>query len=216
MEMFLEEKIYFKPADYGKGVKKKEKVESMKEENPKTFRVICLLFFLAVIIITIIWLLHGETTTTGQYPENERSEYLECTANNIIYEKVAEVDSDKKELKISMNFSDADNNFTSASLKYTLLYDTESEAYSAEALSHAQFNIGLVSLGYESGKFNNKFTLMGNKLMITLGLTSSKDITDATKEYLLIDEITEGILPSSLNEYRSNYEAQGFNCKSSI
>ena len=92
------------------------------------------------------------------------------------------------------------------------MYDSNQEAYSAEAVSHAQFNLGLQKAGYASGLFSNKFTLMDNILVVALH-AEGKDINDLTREYFLINR--EDTV-KTLNDYRLNYETKGFDCYSSI
>ncbi|MBR2587354.1 hypothetical protein IKE71_03230 [Candidatus Saccharibacteria bacterium] len=48
----------------------------------------------------IILLLHGKTTTSGQYPASVCNESLTCESKSITYEKVNQVNSDDKDLKI--------------------------------------------------------------------------------------------------------------------
>lgn len=213
----LEEKLYFAPADYGKGAhKRKEKQENKKEgKNHRAIKLGGFLLFLAIIIVVIIWLLHGKTTTSGQYPENVRNESLTCVSNATTYEKTSDVNSDDKELKVSMVFNGTET-LSSASLKYTLRFGSYSEAYSAEAISHAQFNLALQALGYDASKFNNKFSIMDNELVISLSANLDKSIDDATRSYFLIDYVKGDQLPRTITEYRANYEKQGFSCTSTI
>ncbi len=219
----MEEKLYFRPAKYGKGLKKKahatEKTADggaqKEKKDHKALKLVSFLLFLAIIIFIIIWLLHGKTTTTGQYPENVRNESLTCISTTTTYEKVNQVNSNNKELKISMVF-DGEDALSSASLKYTLKFGSYSESYSAEAISHAQFNLALQALGYDSSKFNNKFSIIDNELVISLSTTASKGIDDFTRSYFLIDYAKDDELPKTLAEYKTNYEKQGFSCTSTV
>lgn len=210
----MEEKIYFKPADYGAG-RKKEKKEKPEKKNHKGLKLVAFLTLIATIIIVVLWLLRGKTTISGQYPANVRNESLICESNSITYEKVNNVNSDNKELKISMVFNDV-NTLSSASLKYVLHFASSQEVHDADAISHAQFNIALQNLGYDSGKFNNKFSEIDNDLVITLNLSSSKGLDDVTRSYFLIEYTKDGKLPKTLSEYQKNYESQGFSCTPTV
>ncbi len=199
------EKIYFRPETS----KKKDKKEH------KFLKLFFFLLFLLIIILIIIWLLRGSKTISGQYPANVRNESLVCESKDITYEKVNKVNSDNKELKISMVFASADF-LSSANLSYTLRFSSYSESHSAEAISHAQFNLGIQSLGYDASKFNNKFSIIDKELVITLNLSSSSSLDDITRSYFLVNYKKNGELPSTLTEYKANYESQGFSCKSSL
>lgn len=215
----MEEKLYFKPGNYGKGKKKKQAEQevdnSPEKKDHKAIKLISLLLFLLIVVIIIIWLLRGKTTTSGQYPANVRNESLTCTSNAITYEKVNQVNSDDKELKISMVFTGKDT-LSSASLRYALKFGSYGEAHSAAAISQAQFNIALQTLGYDSSKFNNKFSIIDNELVITLSIASSKSIDDTARSYFLIDYVKDDELPKTLIEYKTNYEKQGFSCTSTV
>ncbi|MBQ3261262.1 hypothetical protein IJH29_01235 [Candidatus Saccharibacteria bacterium] len=219
----MEEKLYFQPAKYGNGQKKKthaapktaDKEVHKKGKNHKAVKLVCFLLFLAVIVFIILYFLRGKTTTTGQFPANVRNESLVCQSSNIAYKKVSNIDSPEKTLKINMIFNGTDS-LSSASLKYTLAFASYSEAYSAEAISHAQFNLGLQSLGYDASKFNNKFSILDNVLDIVVNFSSSTTIDEVTKDYLLVEETSNGNLPITLSEYQHNYEQQGFTCTSTI
>ncbi|MBR3595096.1 hypothetical protein IKL45_02575 [Candidatus Saccharibacteria bacterium] len=211
----MEEKLYFAPANYGKGRKHSEKSESLSEHNKKeksekshkVIKMASFLLFLVIIVIIIIWLLHGKTTTTGRYPENIHNDSLECVSNNIKYEKTSSIESSDSELKITTVFRD-NGTLGSISLLYTLTYQSSVDAYSAEARAHAEFNKGLAASGFSSEKFANKFTLLDNKLLISLYATS-KEINEYTYNYFLIDSSNDF---KTLEDIKEHYKKQGFVC----
>ena len=212
----MEEKLYFKPAKYGKGIKKKDKPEKAEDDN-KDHRVrnfIVLLLFLAVIIFILLWLLRGKTTTTGRYPENVKNESLECESSQTIYSKADKIDSSNKETRIIMIFYGEDE-LSSGSLKYTLHLDDHLQASQAESILHAQFARNLTISGYKFEEFDNKFTVIDGDLVITLHL-SDKEVDEQSKDYFFVEQTGENRFPRTLSEYRANYEKQGFTCKASI
>ena len=217
----MEEKLYFRPVSYSKGSKKyKEKPASVEKhtDGHKDHRVRNIIIFLlavAVIVFVILWLLKGKNTTSGQYPANVRSESLICSSDKNTYEKVDHVNSDDKNFEISLIFNGKES-LSSGSLKYTLRFSSPNEVNRAVAVSQAQFNLGVQALGYDSGKFNNKFSVIDNDLVITLHINSSKDVDEVTKSYFLLKEDSQGNLPITLAEYRQNYESQGFSCTSTL
>lgn len=216
----MEEKLYFKPANYGEGQKQsyakhKQNKAGLKGNRNSKIRLLCTLFVMAIIIVILIWLLRGKTTVIGQYPENIRNESLSCSSTGIIYKKTNEVDSEDKELRIDMVF-DNDEELNSISLKYILRFDSIAEARAATLNSQAQFNIGLQTIGYTAEKFNNKFTQLDNTLIITLNISAKNSLTEIARSYFLIEGTDEKNLPITLSDYRANYELQGFSCISSI
>lgn len=214
----MEEKLYFAPANYGKGKKKeqiRQKSEPKTEKNHKALKLACLLLFVIIAVIIVIWLLRGRAVTTGEYPANVRNESLSCTSADITYEKTNEANSPDKELRIDMIFT-SDDELSSISLKYILRFATNSEARVATLNSQAQFNLGLQALGYNSEKFNNKFTQLDNTLLITLSASSKSSLADIAKSYFLITGTDSEDSPKTLAEFRLNYEKQGFACTSTL
>ena len=214
----MEEKLYFKPGNYGKGRKKKQteqKVDNAPEKKDhKATKLISPLLFLLIAIIIIIWLLHGKTTTSGQYPENVKNESLTCASSQIKYEKTSWIDSDEKELKINAIFNGADS-LKSLSLIYTLVYPSETDAYLAESQSHAQLNEGFAAIGYDVRKFSNKFSRYDNKLIITL-TTSKAELDEYSASYFLLPTSEDGFKLNTLSDYQNAFEAQGMTCSSTI
>ncbi|MBR3257276.1 hypothetical protein IKG02_03255 [Candidatus Saccharibacteria bacterium] len=218
----MEEKLYFTPADYGRNKKHPEKPGSLSrptkkeklEVKHKTLKWLVFCFFVMIITAVLFWLLHEKTTTNGQYPENIKNESLVCKSDSIIYEKINQVKTDSKELVISMIFNGKET-LSSGSLKYTLKYSSYDEAHDAEAISHAQFNLGLQELGFDVSKFNNKFSIIDNELVVVLNFSTKNEINETTRSYLLLNyNDGDNKLPSTLPEYRQNYEQQGFFCVS--
>ena len=219
----MEEKLYFAPANYGKGRKRSEKSGSLSEHNKKdnseknhkALKSAGFCFFLAIIVIIIIWLLRGKTTTSGRFPENVKNESLECNIANKIYEKTNNISPASTEMRVTMIFY-GEKEFNSINFRYAMHLSSVKEAGEAEAITHVQFaeNLGYSGLSFE--EFNNKFTRIDNDLILSL-YSSEKFKKDTAYEYFLVGKNADtGAYPESLEEFRKNYELQGFTCKSSI
>lgn len=212
----MEEKLYFTPAKYGKGVKKRKEKTEKEDKDEKGHRVRNLVFFLlllVIVVLIILWLLHGKTTTSGQYPENVKNESLTCITTNKKYTILDKIESNDKEIKINGVFNGTET-LKSLSLIYTLNYGSESEAYRSEAISHAQLNETLANSGFSSSKFSNKFTRYKEKLIISL-TANKNELNEYSAKYFEIVPDESGQIPNSLSELRKKYEANGFKCNSS-
>ena len=215
----LENKLYFRPANYGKGQRKyKEKPASAKKQtsdkkNHRARNLVLFLLLLAIIVAVIIWLLHGQTVTSGKYPENIKNESLTCISSQIQYEKTSWIDSEEKELKINAIFN-GEESLKTLSLIYTLTFESESDAYYAEAKSHAQLNEGFAAVGYDVRKFSNKFSRYDNQLIITLTATKT-ELDEYSASYFLLPTDENGFHIKTLSDFRTAFEANGMNCSSS-
>lgn len=93
-----------------------------------------------------------------------------------------------------------------------MTFASNSEAVVAEAHTHANFNIGLRPYNYDTSKFDNKFSIIGNKLLVNLTL-KNKEYDEFSKDYFLI---TSSPLPTSLDDFKTAYETQGFACNTNF
>lgn len=216
----MEEKLYFKPSSYGKGAKKKDskaklepKPEPKTDKSEKSHRarnLILFLVFIAVIILIILWLLRGKTTTTGQYPANIKNESLECISDKLTYPKLGTVSPAPQTTNLTLTaiFTNEDT-ISSLSVKNLMTFTSNSEAVVAEARIHANFNIGLRTYNYNPEKFDNKFSIMHDKLLVNLTV-KGKDLDEFSKSYFLINSDK---IPVALADFQKEYEPQGFSCR---
>ncbi len=205
-----EKRLYFEPEFSGD---KKHKKEKSKKKEHKFLKLFLFLLFLIIIVLIIIWLLRGNKTISGQYPENLKSESLECLSDDKTYERIHYYENPKeKELKIVATFYGTEK-LSSINLRYSLYFNTNQEAVNAEAVAHATLNTNLQQTGHSPETFHNKFTILNNKLEVSL-FANRSDIDDFSKSYFLISQ--DKTLPETLDEYRKQYESQGFICNASI
>lgn len=207
----MEEKLYFEPI--GDSRKKRTKETS----NKKKVFLKLLIFFLFLIgtIVVGYYFLRGTETVSGRFPDDLKNESLECIANNIEYPYTDAVRPESSETKITAIFYGKEE-FSSASFKYTMNFKTPYDAGVAESLSHAQFVNVLTPLGFDFGEFNNKFSIIDNKLILTLHTEENVSDEKSGKFFLITKLPEENRIPKSLNEYRKNYELQGFSCKTTL
>ncbi len=210
----MEEKLYFKPAKYGKGIKKKDKPKKAEEgsKNHRTRNLVLFLTLVIVIILAILWLLRGKITTTGQYPENVKNEYLDCISKNTTYFKVGDVSSDEKELRATMVFL-GEEELSSISIKYTLNFADKSAASYAEPIVNTRFHENIAEVVDSYSAFNNKVTLLDDAIVVTLHASKTDLKDDLAKEFFLIPKTKS---PTTLSDYREIFDAQGLTCESSI
>lgn len=214
----MEEKIYFRPASYGKGIRKRKEKREIEDKGEKDHRVRNLIIFIILIfliVLIMLWLLRGKTTTSGQYPENIKNNSLLCSSKNIKYPKITKIDSDNKELKINTIFNGTET-LKSISIIYTLQYASEQEAYAAEVSSNIEFVDKLASIGFNSSKFSNKFSRYVDKLIVSLTMKPN-ELEETTADYAMLNmKDIEQIKAYSLNDYQEYYESLGFICENTI
>ena len=116
----MEEKLYFKPADYGKGTKK-AKVKPEKSPKPFLRLGIVLVIFIALIIV-VLYFLRGKTTTTNEQIPTVKSTSLSCFSDSFVYPIFTYDGAKSRELSIKMIFSE--DTLKSVALEYSLFYDS--------------------------------------------------------------------------------------------
>lgn len=206
----MEEKLYFKPASYGKGTKAK-KPESEKPEKEPTHIFLkfgLIILVLVAIVLVIIYFLHGKTTTTSEKIPNVKSVALSCASDSFIYPIFVYDGSKSRGLEVKMIFSEEE--LKSISLGYSLLYDSADLVQASEAHNHAAMNISFGKNNLEADAYNAKYTILSDRMRMNLYAPSSK-LDETAKLYFLIDG--DGTFPKSVQELRKNYESQGFACE---
>lgn len=208
----METKLYFQPENYGRKKQKKKLHFDNDQEQGNTHRLLKVYLFVLGIVtlfLLMLWLTRGKTTVSGGYPDNIRSDSLECISTEIDYAKIGRTSALEKELKLNLIFRD-EAELSSIAVKDTLTFASQQDARNAEAVAHATLYAGLAAIGYQAETFSNKFSIFDNKLVLSLR-GAAAEINEYTKDYFLI---TTDAIPSTLSEYRSLYESAGFKCTS--
>ncbi len=209
----MEEKLYFKPANYGKGKKKEQseqKSEPKTKKNRKAFKLVIVLLVLTVIVAVIIWLLRGKTTTTSEKIPNVKSSSLICSSNSFVYPIFTYDEAKVRNLNIKI--ISTEDKLKSISLEYTLFYDSIEAATGSAAHNHGAMNISFGKVGLKPDSYNAKYTILSDQFRMNLYATEKK-LDETAKRYFLIE--TEGAFPTHVTELKQNYEAQGFTCETS-
>ena len=181
-------------------------------KNHKILKLAIFLIFLVAIILIILWLLRGKTTTVGKYPENIKNESLECISDELIYEKLGSFNEPTATNLVLTAVFRGEDSLVSLGIKNLLTFSSNHDAVVAEARAHANFNFSLQALNYDSGKFDNKFSINGDKLLVNL-TGKSNDINEYDKSYFMIKSDK---LPVSLSDFRTEYESLGMKCESTL
>lgn len=205
----MENKLYFAPAKFGKGKKKKQK-SSGEGDKQRFWRLAGFLMILLAIGCIIFWLLHGKTTVSGNFPANIGAESLTCSKENATYEKI-NYSGGKQRARITAIFDGAETLHT-LSFNYSIIFSNENEAKTAEGAVHYKFGRNLSDDNLSFSEFSNKFSVIGNELAISLFAEQNEIKPNTTGYFMLIHDDNR----TSLADYRKAYEAQGFSCTSTI
>lgn len=182
----------------------------MKES--KSRKIIGIILINTIIIICVVVLafsMKGETRTSGQNPANVTSESLVCESTEINYPIITYDNSVSKKLKIVTNFYD--NKATAISLVYELFYNSTQQITASEAHNHAAINISFGKDGLGADSFNASYSKMENSMKMSL-YTNTNNIEPISAKYFMLNTNSTDDLPSTIQEYKTNYEEQGFIC----
>lgn len=163
------------------------------------------------IISLFVFLMRGNTTISGNYPENVKDNSIICNSDNFDYPFFRYDNSLEKNAKISILFND--DSFKSISLVYTLFYNNEIGAKTSETQNHAAMNINFGESGLGGDSFSAHYNINGNKMTMNIYATSSDLQAMHGNKYFLIDNLP---LESSIEQYKKHLEKQGFACEINI
>lgn len=160
------------------------------------------------IISIILFLLHGQTTVTGQNSETViSSESITCSGENIPYQFLSYDNATKKTAKVTTSFNN--NKFNAISLSYTLYYNDTKSIESSKTINSAELNIFYGKDGLPSNSFSKSLYSDNEKVVISL-YADTADFNDKTSKYFIADGLGKNSNPES---FIKTYEAQGFKCE---
>ena len=207
----MEQELYFKPGNYGKGIEKKseEKPSSTPKEKGKgkAVKLIIVLLFLVITIAVVWYLLRGKTTTTSEQIPNVKTTSLVCSSDSFVYPLFRYDDAKSRKLEMKMVFSSED--LKSIALEYSLFYDSADLVKASEAHNHAEMNHDFAASGLNPDSYDAKYTILSDRFRMNLYATPKK-LDETAKRYFLIE--SDGDFPTSVTNLRENYESEGLTC----
>ena len=182
----------------------------MKES--KGGKIIGIILIGAIIIACVVILvisMKGETKTSGQNPTSVASESLACESIETNYPITTYDNSVSKKLKIVTNFYN--NKANAISLTYELFYNNTQQVTASEAHNHAAMNISFGKDGLGADAFNASYSKMENSMKMSLYINAD-NIEPISAKYFMLNTDSTDNLPNTIQEYKTNYEEQGFIC----
>lgn len=178
----------------------------------KLISVILILDVIIILIVVLILAMQGNTTTTGENPDNIEGQSLTCKSHSIKYPVFVNNDTNARDLKIVANFYDKE--LSAISLEYILFYDTESQITASEAQNHAAMNMDFGKNGFPADAFNINYSKLNNALKTVLYIDKN-DFNIASAKYFMVEVHEKKDLPGTIDDFEKFYESQGFSCSKS-
>lgn len=183
--------------------------ENNKIRNSNSWMVVAgvSLVFVAAILI-FLFLVRGQTTITGGWPEPEKAQSLMCEADGMDYPFFSYDISTEKRIKINVIFSG--DQIDMISLRYILSYDSEQGAVGSEAFNHIAMNnsFGEDGLGFDA--LGARYSVAGSSLQLSL-YARGDEINAISLPYFMLDSLDE----DSVEFVERFYINEGFHCTSS-
>lgn len=178
----------------------------------KLISVILILDVLIILAVVLILAMQGNTTTTGENPDNVEGQSLACKSRSIKYPIFSNNDAKGRELRITTDFYN--DKFNAISLEYTLYYDTAEQIKASEAQNHAEMNIDFGKNGFSADAFSANYAKLDNAMKMVLYATKD-DFNLASSKYFMIDAHEKKDLPEKIDGFEQIYKSQGFSCSKS-
>ena len=183
-------------------------MDNIPKKNNKSFLtvlIVSVIFTILAIGLFLWFFANGETTTTGNFPKPETSKSLTCESNTIQSSILNTNNTTRTTSKVTAAFTG--NKLDSISITYSLYYSSQDQIEASETTNHANFNLRTQNEGLGPNIFNLHFVKTTDHLEINM-YANSKDITEKTSSYLLLDNATA--LDRSTIE--QNYTNKDFKC----
>lgn len=163
--------------------------------------------FIGLAILLFVWfLLHGQTSVSGDYPEPEVSRSFDCSLDNFKYPIYGGQDVTKSNTSIVVIFVGDQLNAISLTQKY--YYNGESDAMADKSRFRIAMSKSFANTSLKYGALGVNYAVDDNMLRMSIS-ADHNEINDKSKDYFLV----YGNLPKTFSEYKKIYEDQQFICK---
>lgn len=165
---------------------------------------------LLVLAVVLFFALTGRSTVTGAFPASIKTGSAVCSKDKANYPFVDETDGPKHEgtLRIVATFSES-KAVQKIALDYTIYYSDEATATQDKPFIVTRFGKWLTDEKLPHDVFNNKFSLVDKKIVLSL-VADLEDVDEKNYKYLLLSKNLGKSL--SLVEFRKTFEGKGYKC----
>lgn len=158
-------------------------------------------------VFMAMFLLEGQTTVNGNYPEPYTSKTLNCEANNISFPFFVNDASISSQTKITLIFGD--KRINSISLIRKAEYENETLAKNYSDGHRGEMNVSFAKNGLKAGALNANYIYEGTIERMSLYATS-EDLSINSAQYFLLP--ADYSSSNDIEEFENKYLEQGFAC----
>ena len=170
---------------------------------------------LAVMIffsMTIVYVLKGHVTVSGEYPANIKTSSMVCTkvGASYPYTEATGIEVSKENSIRIVGIFDASKSLTKIVLDYSAYFQDNSVAVNGEAHMHAALAKKLSEDGLAYSELNNNFSIVDKKVVLSL-YAPADNVNADNYTYLLLPYATtdKKIL---LETFSKHFAGKGYKC----
>ena len=182
-------------------------------KKPDLWTILIVLVAILLLSCVIIFVTKGKTTVSGTFPESKKTGSLVCTKDNVSYPYVEAPNADSARtgsIRVVGTYNEA-GIVEKIALDYSVVFENSDSAVIGEAVMHGEFGKRLTEKELPYNELNNKFSIVGKKVVMSLFASKEKIKTD-NYQYLLLDsKLGDKLL---LAVFEQNYKRQEFKCLS--
>lgn len=183
-----------------------DNTDKLKKKSKKNWWLLILVVGIILIIAFIVWLLmKGDVKTTGNYPEDESPQSLECVKKDVAYPIFDKESQSNAEVKITAIF--AKSKLDSISLIHRSAYTDEETAQKMSNIHEGHMNVSFQNKGMYPYSLGATYSRDG-KIAQMLLYAKQSELNDEVANYFMLSKI-----PENLTGYKREYLAQGFDCE---
>ena len=189
------------------------KGDEIRKRKKSNIFVATVTIILLALIVWLIFLLKGKTTTSGDFPANIKTRSIVCGKDNAQYAYVGASESSKNTFRVIGVFNES-KRLQKINFDYYVHFEDNDSAVAGESYIHHLFAKSLESNGLKYSELNNKFSVLNSKVDISLYATPDI-INEYNAQYLLIKTHSEASdFSLTEDDFEHNYQSQGFICES--
>lgn len=172
------------------------------------FSILGAVLVVVAIVLLILFFTRGETTTSGDFPDDEPTISTTCTSKIVNYPFFTTEGAKKKEMDIKVVANK--DKIGTISLVYKLYFDSEDERKANRDRNHYDMNMRFSEDKMEADSLGATYSMLSDSFKFTL-FADASDLNNTTMKYFMLEDLkNNGGYPYA--SVKKTYQSKGFNC----
>ena len=186
-----------------------EQSGAKKRKSNDLYSIVGIILVLAAVVLLIWFLLKGQTTVEGGFPDPEKTTSISCKASSsFLYPFFKYDNSNGKSTEINATFEN--DELRKIALIVMMNYGSVEEIEQSEANNHAAMNFSFADAGLGPDAFSSNYARLSSGLKYSIS-NGADDLYKGGTKYFLLEELNTS--PFKMEDVMSALKKKGFTCE---